>query len=67
MTDVHYGVVQQNGAWTIIGNGLHFGSYKTQAGAERAARRLGVKSSGLPVQLHVQDETGELKPPERLP
>ncbi len=66
MAEVHYGVVQQNGAWTIIGNGLHFGSYKTRAGAERAARRLGVKSGGLPVQLHVQDETGELKPPERL-
>ena len=66
MTEVHYGVVQQNGAWVIIGRNLHFGSYKTRRGAERAARRLAGQSSGLPVQLHVQDETGELQSPERL-
>ena len=67
MAEVNYGVVQQNGAWTIIGKSLHFGSYKTRAGAERAARRLGDRSAGLPVQLHVQDELGELQPPVRLP
>jgi hypothetical protein len=66
MTEVHYGVVQQDGAWTIIGENLRFGAYKTKAGAERAARRLAHKSSGLPVQLHVQDESGELQPPDRL-
>ena len=66
MAEVHYGVVQQNGAWTIIGDSLHFGSYKTRVGAERAARRLARKSAGLPVQLHVQDDQGELKPPVRL-
>jgi hypothetical protein len=64
--EVHYGVVQQNGAWTIIGDGLRFGSYKTRLGAEDAARRLARKSAGLPVQLHVQDETGELHAPTRL-
>jgi hypothetical protein len=63
---VHYGVVQQNGVWTIIGRGLRFGSYRTRDCAEGAARRLADKSAGLPVQLHVQDETGELRPPKRL-
>lgn len=66
MADVNYGVVLQNGAWTIIGDSLRFGSYKTRTGAERAARRLASKSGGLPVQLHLQDEAGELKPPVRL-
>jgi hypothetical protein len=67
MAEVHYGVVHQNGAWTIIGASLRFGSYKTRWIAERAARRLASKSSGLPVQLHVQNETGELQSPELLP
>ena len=64
--DVHYGVVSQNGVWTIIGAGLRFGAYETRRAAERAARRLATKSSGLPVQLHVQDERGELRPPARV-
>ncbi|MET0272298.1 MAG: hypothetical protein ABW360_04860 [Phenylobacterium sp.] len=66
MADVHYGVVRQNGAWTIIGDNLHFGHYETRWLAERAARRLAEQSAGLPVQLHVQDETGELRPPTHL-
>jgi len=66
MAELYYGVVQQFGAWIIIGDHLRFGSYKTRKSAERAARRLAGQSSGLPVQLHVQDETGELQPPERL-
>lgn len=66
MTEVNYGVVQQDGAWIIIGDGLRFGAYKTRAGAVRAACRLASKSAGLPVQLHVQDESGELKPPDRV-
>ncbi len=33
---VHYGVVQQNGVWTIIGKGLRFGSYGSRTGAESA-------------------------------
>ena len=66
MTEVDYGVVRHNGAWSIIGKGLHFGAYTSRSSAERAARRLAGQSSGLPVRLHVQDESGELKPPERL-
>ena len=61
----HYGVVHQNGVWTIIGRGLRFGSYSTRTSAKNAARRLAVKSA-LPVQLHVQDETGELLPPTEI-
>lgn len=61
MTTVHYGVVQLDGAWTIIGKGLRFGSYRTRVAAERAARRLASKSAGLDVQLHVQDSTGRLR------
>jgi hypothetical protein len=66
MSVVHYGVVQQNGRWTIIGDNLRFGSYALRSSAVRAARRLAAKSGGLPVQLHMQDETGTLLPPERV-
>jgi hypothetical protein len=66
MVEVNYGVVQRNGAWSIIGRGLAFGAYKSRASAERAVRRLAQHSSGLPVKLHVQDESGELRPPEQL-
>ncbi|HLI67405.1 MAG TPA: hypothetical protein VKU90_13670 [Caulobacteraceae bacterium] len=61
--DVHYGVVKQNGVWTIIGRGLRFGAYTDRAVAEDALRRLADKSPGRSVHLHLQDETGELKPP----
>jgi hypothetical protein len=66
MTEVNYGVVQHNGAWTIIGDGLRFGAYASRVSAVRAARRLAKQSSGLPVKLHIQDESGELRPPEHL-
>jgi hypothetical protein len=66
MADIHYGVVEQDGAWVIIGDNLRFGSYKSREEAEEAARRLADRSAGM-VQLHVQDETGELKAPEQLP
>lgn len=66
MADLDYGVVHQDGAWRIIGEGLRFGSYTTSWSAERAARRLAKLSSGLRVRLHVQDETGELRPPAHL-
>ena len=65
MTDVHYGVVHQDGAWKIIGDGVRFGAYATRRSAVRAARRLADSCAGLPVHLHIQDDTGELKPPER--
>lgn len=66
MAEVHYGVVYRDGAWRIIGEGLRFGAYGTQKSAERAARRLARKSSGLTVQLHVQDERGELRAPDQV-
>jgi hypothetical protein len=66
MVEVHYGVILQNGTWTIIGDHLRFGAYKSRSKAEFAARRLADQSSGLPVLLHLQDETGELRPPTRL-
>lgn len=56
MPETHYGVVEQGGHWIIIADRLT---------AERAARGL-ADSSALDVQLHVQDESGVLKPPERL-
>lgn len=58
MADVHYGVVRQDGSWTIIGEHLRFGHYKRRASAVRAAQRLGDQSCGLPFHLHVQDEGG---------
>jgi len=66
MTIIQYGVVGQFGKWTIIGDNLKYGSYLTSAQAERAATRLALHSGGLPVLLHVQDETGELKRPTQV-
>ncbi len=66
MTEVNYGVVQRDGAWTIIGDGLRFGSYKSRHEAEKAVRRLAGQSSGLPVRLHLQDDSGVLQPPLHL-
>ena len=60
MAEIHYGVVEQGGAWIIIGENLRYGSYPSRVEAVEAARRLANKSAG-PVQLHVQDESGELK------
>jgi hypothetical protein len=66
MAIIQYGVVGQCGKWTIIGDGLKYGSYLTSAEAERAATQLALNSGGLPVLLHVQDETGELKRPTQV-
>jgi|HubBroStandDraft_5_1064220.scaffolds.fasta_scaffold1993147_1 hypothetical protein len=66
MSIIQYGVVGQGGRWSIIGDGLKYGSYPTSAKAERAATRLALNSGGLPVLLHVQDETGELKQPTQV-
>ena len=65
MPETHYGVVEQGGHWIIIGDGLRFGHYADRLSAVRAARGL-ADSSAIEVQLHLQDETGVLKPPERL-
>ena len=63
MTQVHYGVVKQDGAWTIVGQHLRVGRYTSRVRALRAARRLAESSAGLPVQLHIQNGDGELRPP----
>jgi hypothetical protein len=65
MAEFHYGVVQQDGRWRIVGTHLRFGSYSLRSAAVRAARRLAKRSlpNGI---LHIQDETGELLPPERV-
>jgi hypothetical protein len=64
MIEVHYGVVQIGGRWTIISEGLRFGSYATAAEAEYTARNM-AKLAGLPVQLHLQDEAGQLRREEQ--
>ena len=65
MAEVHYGVVQQGGRWRIVGENLRFGSYVRQSAAVNAARRLAERSLPTGI-LHIQDETGELLPPERI-
>ena len=65
MTETHYGVVEQDGRWIIIGDGLRFGHYADRAAAERAARAL-AENSAAGAHLHVQDNSGVLLPPERL-
>jgi hypothetical protein len=63
--EAHYGVVQQAGAWRIIGPNLRFGSYNRRSAAVTAARRLAARSLPAGV-IHVQDDNGELLPPERI-
>ena len=60
MIEVHYGVVQIDGQWMVISDGLRSGPYDSQESAERVARRMADQAAGLEVQLHLQDETGEL-------
>lgn len=66
MAETHYGVVRQGGRWRIIGDHLRFGAYRGRSAAVRAARRLAEQSPPTGV-LHLQDENGELLPPERVP
>jgi hypothetical protein len=63
---VNYGVVRLGEGWAIIGPGLKVGGYRHRSSALRAARRLALRSGGLPVQLHVQDEDGVLAPPRTI-
>jgi hypothetical protein len=60
MLEIHYGVVQINGDWMVISEGLRSGPYPTEADAEHIARRMADEAAGLAVQIHLQDETGEL-------
>ncbi len=68
MTEVHYGVVRVGDTWAIIGDALRVGAYATRRQAERAARNLAEQATGvgLPVKMHLQDETGELLKPTLL-
>jgi hypothetical protein len=61
MLDLNYGVVEIAGRWTVISQGLRFGSFETAAEAEAIARNLADQAAGLPVGLHIQDSTGELR------
>ena len=67
MAELHYGVVQQNGRWIIIGQNLRYGSYKHRSSAVRAARRLARQTIGRPVTIHVQDESGAILRPQNVP
>ncbi len=58
--EIHYGVVQIEGQWMVISDGLRSGPYETQEIAEQTARRMADQAAGLDVQLHVQDQSGEL-------
>ena len=60
MLSVQYGVVRIDGRWTIISEGLRFGAYATSAEAEHVARLMADQAPGLPVDLHIQNEAGEL-------
>jgi len=60
MIEINYGVVQIDGDWMVISTGLRLGPYATEAEAEEVARRMADQAAGLDVQLHLQDELGEL-------
>ncbi len=68
MTEVHYGVVRVGETWAIIGDQLRVGAYTTRGQAEIAALRLAEQATGvgLPVRMHLQDDTGELLQPTLL-
>jgi uncharacterized protein (DUF1810 family) len=60
MSGIHYGVVTIDGQWMVISHGLRSGPYPSEADAEAVARRMADQAAGLAVQLHIQDETGQL-------
>lgn len=66
MTEIHYGVVKRGELWVIIGRNLEYGGYRHRSSAVRAARRLAVHCAGLPVALHLQEDSGKLLPPEQI-
>jgi hypothetical protein len=61
MLDIHYGVVQIDGQWMVISEGLRAGPYATDAEAREVAQRMAAEAAGLDVSLHVQDERGVLR------
>jgi hypothetical protein len=68
MAEVHYGVVRVGTTWSIIGDQLRVGTYATRDQAESAARRMAEQTTGigLPVRMHLQDDTGQLHRPTLL-
>ena len=66
MAQINYGVILQDGCWRLVGPPLRYGRFRSRARAERAAHALARHSAGLPVNLHIQAETGELLPPKRV-
>jgi len=58
--EIHYGVVQIDGHWMVISDGLRSGPYESQEIAEQTAHRMAEQAAGLDVQLHLQSESGEL-------
>jgi hypothetical protein len=68
MSELHYGVVRVGDTWAIIGDQLRVGAYPTRRQAETAAHRLAEQATGvgLPVRLHLQDDTGQLHRPTLL-
>jgi len=60
MLGIHYGVVQIDGEWMVIAEGLRLGPFPALADAEQVARRMADESAGLAVQLHLQNDAGEL-------
>ena len=60
MIEIAYGVVLIDNRWMVISEGLRLGPYPSRTAAEEIARRMADKASGLAVQLHLQDEAGEL-------
>jgi hypothetical protein len=66
MISVQYGVVRIDGRWSVISRGLRYGSYETGAEAEQVARFM-AEAAGIPVELHLQNEAGELHHERHLP
>ncbi len=67
MIKVQYGVVRIDGRWTVISEGLRFGSYDTSAEAEQVARLMADQAPVTPVQIHLQNEAGELHREDHMP
>jgi hypothetical protein len=63
MRELHYGVIQADGHWKVIGRGLKSAPFESFDAAEAAVRRMAAESTGLglDVVLHVQDDIGELR------
>ena len=60
MIEINYGVVQIEGGWMVISDGLRLGPYLTELEAEEVARRMADQAAGLEVHFHLQDEEGLL-------